>query len=85
MTKVAAQFARRLALIAFATATLRGLICEADFFGTIQTALIALGALYLLGLIVGEVARRVVEETVRADLARQAGAASAANATAQSK
>ena len=29
---VATQFAKRLALIAFATASLRGLFCEADFF-----------------------------------------------------
>jgi hypothetical protein len=67
---VATQFASRLALIAFATAALRGVICEADFFGTIQTALVALGTFYVLGLVVGDVARRTVEENVEAELAR---------------
>ncbi len=66
---VATQFASRLALIAFATAALRGLFCEADFFGTIQTALVSLGAFYVLGLVMGEAARRIVEENVKADLA----------------
>ena len=68
---VATQFAKRLALIAFATAALRGLFCEADFFATMQTALVSLGAFYVLGLILGEAARRIVEENVRTQLARQ--------------
>jgi hypothetical protein len=68
---VATQFAKRLALISFATAALRGLFCEADFFATMQTALVSLGAFYVLGLVLGEGARRIVEENVRTQLARQ--------------
>jgi hypothetical protein len=68
---VATQFAKRLALIAFATAALRGLFCEADFFATMQTALVSLGAFYVLGLVLGEAARRIVEENIRNELARQ--------------
>jgi hypothetical protein len=68
---VATQIAKRLALISFATAALRGLFCEADFFATMQTALVSLGAFYVLGLVLGETARRIVEENVRTQLARQ--------------
>jgi hypothetical protein len=80
---VATQFGSRLALIAFATVVLRGLFCGSDFFGTIQTALVALGAFYVLGLFVGETARRLVEENVKADLKRQLGSASGARLPAQ--
>jgi hypothetical protein len=80
---VATQFASRLGLISFTTVTVRGLISGADFFDTIQTALVALGAFYVLGLIVGEAARRIVEENTRAELMRQPAAASGAAAPAQ--
>src|SRR3984885_16293654 len=72
---VATQFAKRLALIAFATAALRGLLCQSDFFATMQTALVSLGAFYVLGLVVGEAARRIVEENVKSDLAERFGSA----------
>jgi hypothetical protein len=72
---VSTQFARRLSLIAFATAVLRGLLGQADFFGTIQTALVALGVFYVLGLVVGEAARRMVEENAKADLMERFGSA----------
>ena len=62
------QFAGRLSLIAFATAAFRGLWAQADFFGTIQTALVSLGVFYVLGLVIGEAARRIVEENAKADL-----------------
>ncbi len=68
---VATQFAKRLALIAFATVLLRGLICKTDFFATMQTALVSLGAFYVLGLVLGEAARRIVEENIKSQLARQ--------------
>jgi hypothetical protein len=68
---VATQFAKRLALIAFATAALRGLFCEADFFATMQTALVALGVFYVLGLVLGEAARRIVEENIKSQVSRQ--------------
>jgi hypothetical protein len=68
---VVTQFAKRLALIAFATAALRGLFCEADFFATMQTALVSLAACYVLGLVLGEAARRIVEENIKSELARE--------------
>ena len=55
-------------MIAFATAVIRGLLCQADFYSTIETALVSMGAFYILGLLVGEAARRIVEENVKADL-----------------
>ena len=70
------QFAGRLSLIAFATAAIRGLWAQADFFGTIQTALVSLGVFYVLGLVIGEAARRIVEENAKADLAERFGTAS---------
>ncbi len=67
MTK---QFASRLALIAFAAASLRGLISGAAFQGTLQAALVAMAVFYGLGLVLGDLARRVVEEHVLAEWAR---------------
>jgi hypothetical protein len=72
---VATQFASRLGLIAFATAALRGLFCGSDFFGTLQTALIGLGTFYVLGLVMGEAARRIVEENVKGELLQRLGSA----------
>ena len=70
------QFAGRLSLIAFVTAVLRGLLGQADFFGTIQTALVSLGVFYVLGLVIGEAARRIVEESAKADLVERFSSAS---------
>jgi hypothetical protein len=67
---VAVQFAGRLSLIAFATALVRGAICGAEFEATLQTALVALAAFYGLGLVFGELARRVTEEAAQAEFAR---------------
>ena len=74
---VSTQFASRLSSIAFATVAIRGLLEQADFFGTIQTALVSLGAFYVLGLVVGEAARRLVEENAKADLAERLSSAAA--------
>jgi hypothetical protein len=73
---VSTQFAGRLSLIAFATVVLRGLWAQGDFFGTIQTALVSLGMFYVLGLVIGEAARRIVEENAKTDLAARFGSAS---------
>ena len=73
---MASQFAYRLSLIAFATTTVRGLLSGADFYGTIQTALAALGLFFLAGLVLGELARRVIEESVDTQIARSIAAAS---------
>ena len=67
---VAKQFASRLSLIAFSTASLRGLLCGADFEGTMRTALIVTAVFYGLGLILGDLARRVVEENVELEVQR---------------
>jgi hypothetical protein len=73
---VSTQFASRLSLIAFATAAVRGLLSQADFYGTIQTALVALGVFYVLGLVIGDAARRIVEENAKADLVERFSSAS---------
>jgi hypothetical protein len=73
---VASQFAYRLSLIAFTTTTVRGLLSGADFYGTIQAALLALAVFYAAGLLMGELARRVVEESVDAEIARNIAASS---------
>jgi hypothetical protein len=78
---VATQFAKRLALISFSTTVLRGLIYGPDFLATMQTALVCLGAFYVLGLILGEAARRIVEENIKSELARQVDSALAASTT----
>jgi len=67
---VAGHFAFRLSLIAFATASLRGLIAGVDFSDALKTALVAAALFYGLGLIVGELARRVIEEHVQAEFDR---------------
>jgi VIT1/CCC1 family predicted Fe2+/Mn2+ transporter len=66
---VAHAFASQLGLIAFATAAIQGLISGAEFFKSVQTALLVLLVFYGLGLILGDLARRVVEESVLAELA----------------
>jgi hypothetical protein len=67
---VASQFANRLALIGFATITVRGLLAGSDFPGTIQSALVALAVYFAVGFVIGELARRVVEEAVELEIAR---------------
>lgn len=59
---MATQFATRLALIAFATVVIRGAIEQAIFYETLSTALTT-GALFFgLGIVVGELSRRIAEE-----------------------
>ena len=62
---MAHDFGVRLALISFGTAAMRGLISGADFTPALQTALLAAIMFYGLGLVCGELARRVVEEHVQ--------------------
>ncbi len=80
---VATQYASRLGLIAFTTAALNGLFSGADFSGAIQTALVTLGVFYVLGLVIGETARRIVEENVKTERTRQVGSTSGPGASAQ--
>ena len=65
---MALQFGYRLALIAFATAALDGALTGTDFEGSLRAALLAGGVFFVLGLICGELARRVVEEQVASEL-----------------
>lgn len=65
---MAQEFAVRLASIAFATATLQGAITGADFQSTLKTALVVLAVFYGLGFLCGEIARRIVEESVAAGI-----------------
>ena len=67
---MAKQFAIRLSLIAFSTASFRGLLAGADFEGTIRMALVTAASFFALGLICGELARRVVEESVQLEVGR---------------
>ena len=62
---VAHEFAVRLALIAFATAAIQGLANRADFEAALKLALAAAAACYVLGWLCGDLARRVVEESLR--------------------
>ncbi len=71
---MATSFARHLALLAFATVTLRGLVDGADFQGTLRTALYALPVFFLIGLLCGEIARLVVEERAEEELREWAAA-----------
>ena len=59
---MATQFAARLALIAFGLVTLRGVIELADFQLTMAAALKIAAVFFGLGLVVGELARRTIEE-----------------------
>ena len=43
------------------------------FFGTIQTALVSLGVFYILGLVVGEADRRIIEENAEAGFVERFG------------
>ncbi|MCH7990609.1 MAG: hypothetical protein IID46_15825 [Planctomycetes bacterium] len=64
---VASQFAARVSLIAFAMATLRGAIIGANFDDAMNSALFAALVFFGLGLIVGELARRTVEEIAQTE------------------
>ncbi len=62
---MAQEYALRLALIAFATAAIQGLLTGAEFQPALKLALGAAFAFYVLGWLCGEMARRIVEESVQ--------------------
>ena len=62
---VAHEYAVRLALIAFATAAIQGLVTRAAFEPALKLALSAAAVCYLLGWLCGDMARRIVEESVQ--------------------
>lgn len=59
---MAQEYATRLAMIAFATAVIQGLMTGAAFELALKHALLALAVFFALGLAVGELARRIVED-----------------------
>tara|TARA_R110002111_G_scaffold256015_1_gene322686 strand:+ start:30910 stop:31131 length:222 start_codon:yes stop_codon:yes gene_type:complete len=63
---VALHYAFRLSLIAFATESVRGIFSHSDFIGATQSALVAAIIFFGLGLVLGEIATRLVEESARA-------------------
>lgn len=62
---MAAHFAVRLALIAFALAQFRGAIDGVDFLTATKAALTTGGLFFILGLCAGELASRITEESAR--------------------
>ena len=80
---MAHAFACQLALIAFATAAAQGVVSGAPFDPTLKTALVVVPVFYALGWILGELARRVVEENVQAEFARIKASANPAQNTAE--
>ncbi|QDT66763.1 hypothetical protein [Calycomorphotria hydatis] len=59
------QYAGRLALIAIGVVVARGMIAGRDFTGIVQTALFAAIIFWGLGRVLGDIAKRLVEEQVR--------------------
>jgi len=67
---VAKAFGLRLCLIAFSVECLTGVLEGCVFEATIQSALVAGGIAWGLGLFLGELARHVIEEHVKAEFAK---------------
>jgi hypothetical protein len=65
---VAKAFGLRLCLIVFSIETFAGLLEGQEFEDTIQSAFLFAVIFWGLGLLLGEVARQVVEELVRSQL-----------------
>ena len=63
---MAHDYGVRLALVAFATATIQGLLARSAFEPSLKLALGAAAGFYCLGWLCGEMARRIVEESVQA-------------------
>ena len=66
---MAQEFGLQLSLIAFATAAIQGLMSGADFQESVPGALVVLVVFYCVGWILGELARRLVEENAVAEVA----------------
>ncbi len=67
---MAMAFGLRLSLIAFSVIAFDGLLRGGTFEDTVRLALIVGAVFWGLGLLMGEVARRVVEENVEAELSK---------------
>ena len=75
MRTMAQGFAIRLAFIAFAAASLQGMLAGATAESTLKTAIVALGVFFAAGYLLGDLARRLVEEAVQAERGRERTAA----------
>lgn len=62
--------AHRLTLIAFATVTMRGVLDQAGLEATLQAALLAGAIAFPIGLVLGDLARRLIEDIVRTEVER---------------
>ena len=78
---MAAHFAAQLALIAFAIVEVQGLIVRGDFSAVTKAGLIAAALFFALGLVTGELARRIMEETAGRELEQMIAASAAKDST----
>ena len=78
---MAHDVASRLALLAFAAAGVQGLLALGDFEGTVITGLKSAAMFYALGYLVGELGRRLAEESARSELERIVAAEKAQEST----
>lgn len=60
----------------------RGMLAGGDFVGTVKTAAVAAVVFFVLGLLIGEIARRLIEEHVRGEVAVNDGSGVPASGTA---
>lgn len=67
---MALHVAHRLTLIAFATVAMRGVLDRAGLEATLNTALLAGAIAFPIGLVLGDLARRLIEDTVRTEVER---------------
>jgi len=67
---VAAEFASRLALIAFFVVCLRGLIAQSDFFAVARSGLLTATAAFVVGWLLGYLADLLTRELAQSDVAR---------------
>lgn len=68
---MARAYAGVLGSLAVAVTFARGALVGAAFAGTVQTAVIAMLALAVVGLIVGQIAEATVNESIRQQLEKQ--------------
>ena len=64
MQSIAHQFGSRMALISVFTTTVHGIMIGSEFQGTIQATFFIAAASYVLGLLIGETGKRLVEDQV---------------------
>jgi hypothetical protein len=56
--------------LGFAVLTIRGLITGADFEGTLKWALAAAALFFPLGLVIGDLARKLAEDNAHSEFSR---------------